>query len=216
MRVEFFNETSQAVFIMRYFFSFFLFFYSFFVFAESEFPQPYKGIEILPFDNGGWFANAAEFEAIFKTNKISTVIEVGSHFGLSARFIASHLPEDGKLYAVDHWAWFPLCYEQFLSNTIHAGLTQVIVPVRMDSLTAASHFRSLKDPVFPDLIYIDASHDTESVYQDLNAWYPLVKGRGILCGDDWSVEEVQIAVNRFAREMNMTVEGANNFWILRD
>ena len=191
-------------------------FSSAFAFTESELPPPYNSIEIMPFDNGGWFFNAIEFENIFKNYNIKTVIEVGSHFGLSARFIASHLPKDGKLFAVDHWAWFPHCYEQFLSNTIHAGLTYVITPIRMDSLSAASYFQNLNDPILPDLIYIDASHDTNSVYQDLMAWFPLVQERGILCGDDWTFEEVQIAVNRFAKEKSMEIEASGNFWLLKE
>ena len=39
--------------------------------------------------------------------------------------------------------------------------------------------------VQPDLIYIDATHDFNNVYLDLGVWFPLVKGHGTLCGDDY-------------------------------
>jgi hypothetical protein len=78
----------------------------------------------------------------------------------------------------------PTLYEQFLSNVVHAGLTHIIIPMRMSGLQAATWMDSME--VKPDLIYIDASHDIPSVLADLSAWFPFVKGHGILCGDDWT------------------------------
>jgi hypothetical protein len=66
--------------------------------------------------------------------------------------------------------------------------------------------------VKPDLVYIDGEHTTEAVYEDLKAWYPLVQGHGILCGDDWSWDSVKKAVERFAREKQLTIEASGNFW----
>mgnify|MGYP001612160008 CR=1 FL=1 len=36
-----------------------------------------------------------------------------------------------------------------------------------------------------NLVFIDAGHDYLSVKNDINAWYPLVKYGGILCGHDY-------------------------------
>ena len=70
--------------------------------------------------------------------------------------------------------------------------------------------------IAPDLIYLDASHDEKSVYADLVAWWPFVKGHGILCGDDYkrSGDPVGKAVRRFAKENNLRVEGYRWFWVL--
>jgi hypothetical protein len=193
-------------------------------------PQPYNEVNLLPYNAQGWFLNGSELESIIKTNHPKTVIEVGCWIGLSTRFIASLLPDEGKLYAIDHWLgsvenqpgeWayvpvLPVLYEQFLSNVIHAGLTEKIIPIRMDSLKAAEYLHSLKEPIIPDLIYLDASHDTESVYADLNAWYPFVQGHGNICGDDWIWNSVQLAVKNFAKKHKLKIEASGNFWCLHE
>ena len=197
--------------------------------ASHLLPEPYNTVELLPFDNHGWYGNGKQITEIVKLYKVKTVVEVGCWLGLSTRHIASILPKDGKVYAVDHWlgseehqegkyAYHPILdrlYQQFLSNIIHAGLTDKIVPLRMDSLTAAPYLSTvLTNP--PDLIYIDASHDTKSVYDDMCAWYPLIKGYGVLCGDDWAWASVQKAVRRFAQENKLRINASGNFWSLSE
>lgn len=88
------------------------------------------------------------------------------------------------MYAVDHWRgnvdWKiqpdftekqKLYYLQFLSNVIHAGLCHKIIPMKMESLEAAKIIDFI-----PDLVFIDGSHDYESVYNDITAWYKNTQG----------------------------------------
>lgn len=112
---------------------------------------------------------------IFYKIQPKVVIELGSWLGASTRHIAQLLPEDGIVYAVDHWLgsiehhtpsfshYLPTLYEQFLSNVIHSGLEHKIFPVRMSTLEAVELFRN--EGIQPDLIYVDASHDEDSVYK---------------------------------------------------
>jgi predicted O-methyltransferase YrrM len=190
----------------------------------SDLPEPYCHLEkVLPFDPQGWYNNASQIEWLFQDNKIETVIEVGSWLGKSTRHIAELLPPTGKLYAIDHWlgsyehqtqemwtSYLPTLYDQFLSNVIHAGLTDKIIPIRMASLDAARFLM-----VSPDLIYIDASHDYMSVYLDLVTWYPFVEEHGILCGDDCGWKSVRKAVRRFAKENGLKIDASGNFWRLK-
>lgn len=201
----------------------------------QEMPSPYNELEeILPYNDHGWYINGDAMEALIREKNAKVVVELGSWLGTSTRHIASHLPENGIVYAVDHWlgsadhdifspdyfpelyAILPILYEQFLSNVIHADLTKKIVPIRKNTLEAVSYFH--ENGIKPDIIYVDASHDEESVYNDLVAYYPLVKGHGTLCGDDWGWGEglpVMKAVERFARENNLRVEIPNNWmWVL--
>lgn len=194
-------------------------------------PTPYESIQTLrPFVDEGWYYNATQLHNLISKYQVKTILEVGSWFGKSTVDLARRLPEDGKIYAVDHWLGsdenqegqphysphLPYLYEQFLSNIIHAGLTDKVIPIRMNSCDAA---RSTEIPSELDLIYIDASHDTESVYQDLCLWFPRVKEKGVLCGDDWACPSVRLAVERFAKEEGLKISAVctghgGNFWRL--
>lgn len=184
-------------------------------------PDPYKNIEVLPFDSQSWYKNESQIEYLIRKNNIDTVIEVGCWLGASTRHIASCLPSWGKVYAVDSWSGSrirqemdlpkdsSIVYQQFLSNVIHAGLTGKIIPIIMDGSRAAKTLA-----VTPGLVYIDSSRDSESIYNDLRAWYPFVQGRGILCGDDWKWEGTQLAVQRFAKENQLKIFASQDFWHL--
>ncbi len=190
----------------------------------EKLPPPYDGVQPLrDLVEHGWYTNGPYLHPLIQDHDIKIIVEIGSWLGTSTIDLARHLPENGLVYAIDHWlgslehqlgeeAWHPCLphlYEQFLSNVIHAKLTHKIIPIRMSSLAAAeiSDFR-------PDLIYIDASHEAEAVYKDLQAWYPFVKGSGILCGDDWGWESVRSAVILFAQNHQLSIKASDNFWHL--
>lgn len=186
----------------------------------ANLPEPYSKLEtVLPFNPQGWYSNQRRIEEIFKQNHILTVVEVGSWLGASTRHIAKQLPPGGVVFAVDHWLGsvehqgcdlIPTLYEQFLSNVIHAGLTDKIIPIRMDSLAAAQYLKSI--PV--DLVYLDGAHDKQSVLNDLEAWFPFVAGHGVICGDDYTWDSVKEAVREFAKKNHLKVMHKHCFWRL--
>lgn len=193
-------------------------FFSFNTSVHAEISEPYCSIEVLPFDGHGWFANenSIGLNNIIQTKNPKIAIEVGTWLGSSARFIASKMQENGVLYCIDTWRGSTehngdtrllTLYQQFLSNTIHAGLTEKIVPMRMESLEAASALN-----VKADLIYIDASHDTDNVRKDILAWYPHLNAGGTLCGDDWGWVSVQIGVIQAAQNLKLHLYTSGNFW----
>lgn len=185
----------------------------------EEIPEPYASIKDLPFDGHGWFMNGDYIAATMALYEPVVAIEVGAWLGSSTRYIAERLPPGGKLYAIDTWRGsqneplhlrdhrLPYLYQLFLSNVKHAGLANVIVPVRMESLEAAKAL-----DVQADFIYIDASHDENNVYNDILAWYPLLKEGGVMCGDDWGWISVQRGVIRAANKLGKQVWGQQNFW----
>lgn len=182
--------------------------------------EPYDSIHILPFDGQGWFEIADDMDKCLK-KKPMTVIEVGSWLGYSSRFIAERLPQGGKLYCVDTWLGttsedlhqkdprLPYLYQQFLSNVVHTGFTEIIVPIRMKSLEAAKALN-----VQADLIFLDGAHDEQSVFDDITAWLPHLKTNGVICGDDWTWPSVQKAVDKAAKKYGFKVYAKGNFWKL--
>ena len=59
-----------------------------------------------------------------------------------------------------------------------------------------------------DFVYIDGNHQYSSVIEDLNIWYPKVKYRGIIAGDDYKYKFPGVirAVNEFANLHNLNIE----------
>lgn len=210
----------------------------------SNFAYPYSALlKLLPYNSHGWYNNAAFLQRLIEVNNLQQIIEVGSWLGKSTCHIASLLPKNGKVYAVDTWEgsvehvgnpnvshMLPTLYEQFLSNVIHKGLADKIIPLQTTSQEAAVVFKNKKQDV--DLIYLDAAHDYDSVFADLQAYFPLVKGsQGILSGDDWSWRSssdgnwsgdrhgrlmVREAVIDFAKQNELTVYGDDNFWFIKE
>jgi predicted O-methyltransferase YrrM len=181
----------------------------------------YKELEeVLPFNPFSRYMNASQMQILLEEIQPKIIVESGAGLGASTRHIAQNLPEESVVYAVDSWeretpqVLKGLYYEQFLSNIIHAGLEDKILPLRMHTLQAIEVFKNEK--IQPDLIYIDPSHIENELYEELQAYFPLIKGHGLLCGDDWLWVDVQSIVQQFADENNLHIETNYNLWTLRE
>lgn len=206
--------------------------------VKEAFPcvNDYETVKVLPQKFQGWYANAQPMEQLISQLKPKVIIELGAWLGVSTLHMANLLPSDGYVFTVDHWYKAPYdsnipnyyqdfdvknLYPQFLSNVIHCGLEKKIIPVFGDTSEALKQLK--RSNIVPDLIYVDADHEESGVYRDLSNYYPLVKGHGIICGDDyyWNLSDsgypVKKAVDRFAKENNLTVHTPNNwFWFLTE
>lgn len=192
--------------------------------SYSDMPEPYRSIKTIPEDKHGWFmeSNRENLCRFIVQRQPRVVVELGTWLGSSAIFMGQILPDHAVLYAIDDWradtdiyiqadatvrSKLSKLYQQFLSNVKHHNLTHKIIPCRMKTLEAAEAL-----DIMADLIYVDASHDEDSVYKDIMAWYPKLNQNGIMCGDDWSFESVQRAVTRAARELNQQIHVDRYFW----
>ena len=145
----------------------------------------------------------------------SHFVEVGAFLGKSASYMAVEIINSGKLIkldCIDHWLGseehkdndkinINSLYEDFLKNI--EPVKGIINPVKMNSIEASKLYK----PNSLDFIFIDASHDEQSVKADLTYWMPRLKEDGIIAGDDINNEGVGNAVKWFFDNEKLDILG---------
>jgi hypothetical protein len=199
----------------------------------------YEGFDFgaFPCDLQGWGGDSPAFAELIREVRPSLIIEVGTWKGASAVSMAEVAAHEGlptKILCVDTWLGalefrtdqtdaerfralecrhgYPQVYYRFLANVCHRGHHQRIVPFPMDSASAALWFMS--HGVKAGLIYIDASHEEEAVFQDLVDYRQLLAPDGKIFGDDWAWAGVRAAVSTFARDYGLTITHRHDKWVL--
>lgn len=203
--------------------------------------DPYAGFDFsaFPRDLHGWGAESPTFRNLILELHPRLIIEVGTWKGASAVAMARLLGEAGltasQIVCVDTWLgalefWtdqsdperfgslqlrngYPSVYYQFLANVCQEGLQSFITPFPQTSSTAALWFRYYG--ILADLIYLDASHEDDDVYEDVCRYWEVLRPGGILFGDDYAWDGVRLAVERFARENRQTLEFDADKWLMR-
>ncbi len=202
--------------------------------------NPYEGFDYaaLPFDAHGWGGDSPAFRELIAAQKPGLIIEVGTWKGASALTMASVVKELGlpaKIVCIDTWLgalefWtdhsdpqrygslrlkhgYPTVYYQFLANVCHHGQQDRIIPFPQTAATGALWFR--RSGITADMVYVDASHEEEDVYQDLCNYWEVTAPGGMMFGDDYSWDGVRLAVQRFAAEERLKVEFSADKWVLR-
>jgi len=114
------------------------------------------------------------------------IVELGSYHGRSARAMSDN--SDAHLWCIDTWDW--QCngsqwkvtendYEIFLKNLI--DVQDRVTVLKMTTCDAIEYLA----PGTFDMVFIDASHDYESVRFDIVNYMPLLVPGGLLCGHDY-------------------------------
>lgn len=199
----------------------------------------YEGFDFrqFPCDLQGWGGDSPAFAELVREVKPALVIEVGTWKGASAVSMAEAASRQGLptiILCIDTWLGalefrmeqddperfqaldcrhgYPQVYYRFLANVCHRGHRQRIVPFPLDSASAALWlmFHGIK----AEMIYIDASHEEEAVYQDLLDYRELLAPGGKIFGDDWEWASVRAAVSSFARDHRLTISHCHDKWVL--
>ena len=145
----------------------------------------------------------------------SHFVEVGAFLGKSAVYMAVEIinsVKNIKFDCIDHWEGseehndndevnLERLYEDFLENI--KPVKDIINPIRANSIDASKLYK----PNSLDFIFIDASHDTDSVKADLTYWMPRVKEDGVIAGDDLNNEGVANAVKWFFDNEKLEIVG---------
>lgn len=172
----------------------------------------------------GWFGFQNLYRSeVLKASNNAHFVEVGTFLGCSAAYMAVEIlnsNKDIKFDCVDTWKGseehigmndinLDTLYEDFLNNI--KPVKNIIKPVRMESVIASK----LYNDNFLDFVFIDASHDYESVKKDIYAWLPKVKSGGTLAGHDYLYwGGVTDAVNDFIVESGyeLCLKGEEGCW----
>lgn len=125
-------------------------------------------------------------------------LEVGSFMGRSTKALAMATP--GTVYAVDDWrgeADQPLDRDElqrrFTEHLMPELVKGKVVHINMASLDAAKRYQA--KGLRWQLIFLDGSHDYESVVADITHWLPLLAPGGVLLGHDYHMPAVKLALS---------------------
>jgi len=144
-------------------------------------------------------------DAVRAASNESILVEVGTFVGRSAIKMATMIAESEKsiaFFAIDTWCGScgtdPVqdnhldrylggglesgkAWDMFVENVRQWNVSHLIHPLRMLSVIAAQQFADQSI----DFVFIDASHTYAGVMCDIYAWYPKVRGGGIIAGHDY-------------------------------
>lgn len=116
------------------------------------------------------------------------IVEIGSHRGRSAAYMASAAKPSVTIYCID--VWDNPRHERFVSEDVdyrefwdflkRMGLNSNIVALRGESEMFS---RAWQYGV--DLLFIDGDHSYKGVSSDYECWYPHVRDEGVIAFHDY-------------------------------
>ena len=167
----------------------------------------------------GWFDYEEVIRlAIDKATDGAKFVEIGAWKGKSAAFAGVEILNSGKditYYAVDHFLGSeehrnpvsPHYDYASISGDLKAQYLVNIEPVKsvvktldMQSGEASKKFKKQS----LDFVYIDGSHDYDSVCVDIEIWLPKLKPGGMIGGHDYTTHEtVREAVDTYFSDLQI-------------
>lgn len=157
----------------------------------------------------------------YRINQGDICAEVGVWRGDYSKQILSRDPKE--LHLIDPWKHQKALWTRWAKGQAVLDAYKIVCDRFHDNDRVTIHRKDSTDVFlgdnYFDWVYIDADHSSESVWRDLNHWWPQVKVDGFLCGDDynWKHQETkgpQVAVDKFVKENNLHVNIRHNQYII--
>ncbi len=176
----------------------------------------------------GWKNSTSPVLAEFAAGA-KIVVEVGSLLGASVAWMAKANPE-AMFWCIDTWTdpGFPvpgpiprdrfgaqMLYEQFLTNILHEGIENRVIPIRS---TSTLGLKALAKAEFKaDMVYVDGGHDYSEAYVDLVYCLPILAPGAVIVADDCNDQfpGVEQACRLFAEQEGFAMEVRDQKAILR-
>lgn len=186
----------------------------------AKYPWPTQQPDVGKFPDRDWlFPSTQELLARSVTNETRLIVEIGSWTGRSTRFLADRAPR-ATVIAIDHWdgspehrvdqelvQYLPKLYDAFLRECWE--YRDRIIPLRASSIEGLK--RVAEAGLVPELLYLDADHQFDSISADLTTALDLFPDATIV-GDDWDWSDVQRAVERVCRERSILFDVLGTAW----
>lgn len=172
-------------------------------------------------DTQGWFDFKKFYSYVLSLFEGGKFVEVGCWKGRSAAYMAVEILNSGKgidFYCVDHWSGDfdgvlknKDVFEDFIKN-----LNPVLDKIKIIKKPSADSAKIFQDESL-DFVFLDASHDYESIKSDLSSWFPKIKINGVLGGHDYNHFEVKRAVDEWAEAFDIEIDSTSyeNVWYTR-
>lgn len=166
---------------------------------RAMYPWPNEKPEVES-DEHHWFGGRKQrvMKDVLTRINPKLIVETGSWLGKSSRYMLDN--SNATVICIDHWRGssthqhlpqVAACYEIFLVNNWE--YRNRIIPVRLETMEG---FRKLKElKVEPDLFFLDADHQEESVAQQHTFLIENYPSTPVL-GDDWGMVDVRKGVYR--------------------
>jgi predicted O-methyltransferase YrrM len=146
------------------------------------------------------------------------IAEIGVYKGRGTAMWNVHLINEKipyDYYAIDHFLGSDEHQKDVdYFNITKENLKSIINNINLIKKSSIESCVEFKNEFF-DVIYIDASHDYESVKTDILSWLPKLKKNGIICGDDYisGWPGVIMAVDEIFGKEKINTIGSQQWWI---
>ena len=200
-----------------------------------NFPPPHVRLLLRPKRIKGWGSYGAVFENLIRKVKPRIIIEVGTFLGASAIHMANLTRQLGlqtQILCIDDFRGWPgfrdrfkdismvngdvMLLYQFMQNVVSVNFTDSVLPVPFSSGSVLDNL--CEWGIFGDLIEVDAGHDFNSAWSDINRAYRILRPGGVLFGHDYFTAAadrgVKRAVTLFAQVHGLKVRIDGQHWVM--
>ena len=148
-------------------------------------------------------------------SKSKTHAEIGTYCGRSLLASCAGMAPGSMVVSVDDASEWP--YLEWVNSVQDATLRLIpehvtFTRLRMHSIDAARECQRQEFQL--DSIFIDADHHYAECRADIEAWRPLLKSGGLICGHDYWTKDVGVmdAVNEVFEGRHEVVPGTRIWW----
>ncbi|HEV8052031.1 MAG TPA: class I SAM-dependent methyltransferase [Parachlamydiaceae bacterium] len=176
-------------------------------------PEPYESVRTIPY-TPYFVQDGYVHYSLIQSHNAAVIVDVESQDGGVARYIAQQaesLPSLQSIYSISAWPETDPVqkrpYQRFLSNVNQEKTAELITPIRMNSLEAATSLN-----IRADFISLVGANDQERLYKDILAWYPHLSDNGVICGNNWYESAVELGVTKAAKSLDLNLKISGNVW----